>query len=154
MELQAVSEALEALDGPLLIQTDSEYVKNIFTKWLAGWRAKGRVHKQKNVDLIEAIDLTLRGREVQWEWVPGHSGHLLNEQADSLATSARDTFRARRSQTDVERPTRPRRPPKPRGFSAKFAGTCGNCATRFQSGVQIVMSTSGKYVHAGGCPHE
>jgi ribonuclease HI len=152
MELQAVLEALEALDGPLLIQTDSRYVMDIFTKWLTTWKAKDRLQKQKNVDLIEVIDRKLQGRGVRWEWVRGHDGHPLNEQADLLATSARDNFRSPRSQTAApERPARPRRPPRSRAFAAKFAGLCADCATRFPEGAQIIRNSSGMYVHAGGC---
>lgn len=156
MELQAVLDALETLDGPLLIQTDSEYVKGIFTGWLANWKAKNRLRKQKNLDLIEAIDAQLQGRHIEWLWVRGHAGHPMNELADLLATSAADALSSRTSTnrvTSKER-TSPKRSPRPYGFPAKFAGTCGNCATRFSPGVQITKSESGRYVHADGCPSE
>lgn len=94
MELRAVLELLAATEPvePLVIQTDSQYVANIFTKWLAGWRKKGmRTASGKpveNVDLIEEIDALLKGRIVTFEWVRGHSGHELNERADALANGA------------------------------------------------------------------
>jgi hypothetical protein len=150
MELQAVLEAVEALHEPLLIQTDSHYIKGIFTGWLTTWKTKGRLDKQKNVDLIEAIDRRLQRRQVGWEWIRGHTGHPLNEQADLLATAAADTFVSPGSQTAIE--ARNGRPAVPRAFAAKYAGTCANCATRFSPGAHIMMSSSDQYVHAGGCP--
>ncbi len=94
MELRAVLELLQATepDEPLLIQTDSVYVLNIFTKWLEGWKRRGmRTANRKpveNQDLIRAIDRALTGREIEWEKVPAHAGHPLNEEADHLARSA------------------------------------------------------------------
>jgi ribonuclease HI len=147
MELRAVLEALNALEGPLLIQSDSQYVVNTFTTWRESRKGKGLLGKPKNADLIEAIDAQLQGREIKWEWVRGHSGHPLNEQADLLATAAADAFAAKQTAPETAR-----RPFRPQSFPANFAGTCGNCATRFPVGAQIVKNSSGKYVHARGCP--
>jgi ribonuclease HI len=152
MELQAVLEALKALDGPLLIQTDSSYVIGVFTGWLADWKSKNKLHKKENTDLILAIDRLLQGRQVRFEKVPAHSGHLLNEQADALANAAADAFAPPDQQPASERASRNGRPAQPPGFAAKFAGTCGNCATRYPPGVQITRNNAGKWVHAGGCP--
>jgi ribonuclease HI len=94
MELRAVLELLMATSGsqPLFIQSDSEYVINIFTKWLKGWRSRGMRTSSgeppDNLDLIEAIDRLLRDRIVTFENVPGHAGHPLNERADALALAA------------------------------------------------------------------
>lgn len=104
MELQAVLEALRAIDHPRLrVLSDSQYVVNIFSTWLPGWRAKGRLSPDakrpvKNVDLIERIAERLRDREVVFEWVRGHDGHVLNERADELANRA-----ARRAGTPERR---------------------------------------------------
>ena len=80
-------------DRPLLIQADSTYVLNIFTDLLNGWGRKGtRTAKGtslKNFDLIKQIDALLVGKDICWEWVRGHTGHLLNESADRLASFAR-----------------------------------------------------------------
>ena len=94
MELRAVLELLLATNGDerLAIQTDSEYVVNIFTKWLGGWRRRGmRTARRKpveNTDLIERIDTLLQSRKVEFEWIRGHAGHPLNEKADGLANRA------------------------------------------------------------------
>jgi len=81
-------------DRPLLIQADSTYVLNIFTDVLNGWGREGPVTDKgtelKNYDLINRIDELLKGRrDICWEWVEGHKGHLLNESADRLAGFAR-----------------------------------------------------------------
>ena len=93
MELTAVLMLLKAHpDRPLLIQ--AEYlVINIFTDLLNGWRREGRRRANnrpfKNNDLIEQIDEFLIGRDIEWERVKAHAGHLLNESADRLASFAR-----------------------------------------------------------------
>jgi ribonuclease HI len=94
MELQAVLELLRATDRamPLVIQTDSQLTIDIFTKWLEGWRRTGRLRRDgtdiQNVDLIEAVSAELANRKVEFEKVPGHAGHPLNEKADALAKGA------------------------------------------------------------------
>ncbi len=99
MELRAVYEMLGAHDrsAPLLIQADSMYVINIFTRWLPGWRAKGWLTAAKkpvlNREAIEMIAERLAGRDVRWEHVKGHSGHPLNEQVDTLARTAAERIR-------------------------------------------------------------
>lgn len=91
MELRAVYEALAAHNPStkLLIQADSMYVINIFTQWLPSWLASGwRTGAKKPVQNRQAIEMIasqLEGREIQWEHVKGHAGHLLNERVDSLA---------------------------------------------------------------------
>ncbi len=94
MELMAVLMVLKSHpDRPLLIQADSTFVLNIFTDLLNGWRKDG-IRKAnnrpfKNSDLIDQIDELLIGKDIEWEWVRGHKGHLLNEAADRLAGFAR-----------------------------------------------------------------
>jgi ribonuclease HI len=99
MELRAVYELLGAYppETPLLIQADSMYVINIFTRWLKGWRAKGWQTSAKkpvlNREAIELIAQRLEGRDVRWEHVKGHSGHPLNERVDTLARTAAERIR-------------------------------------------------------------
>lgn len=94
-ELRAVLDLLQQtahLDEPLRVLCDSQYVINAVTRWLPGWKAKGwRKGDGKpvsNVDLLQAIDAELNGREVHFEWVKGHSGHGMNEAADARARAA------------------------------------------------------------------
>lgn len=96
MELQAAIEALKALKEPcaVVLTTDSVYVKNGITSWLAewkqkGWKTAGR-KPVKNVDLWQALDEQNARHEVEWHWVKGHSGHRENEIADQLANRGID----------------------------------------------------------------
>ena len=104
MELTAVLELLRSHPtGSLLIQADSTYVINIFEEWLPRWQEQDmRTNKGepvKNQDLIEQIERLLTGRDVEWEWVKGHSGHALNETADRFAKHG--TYRVRWELRDV-----------------------------------------------------
>ncbi|MDH5299928.1 MAG: ribonuclease HI [Gammaproteobacteria bacterium] len=91
MEMTAVIRGLEALKRPcrVLITTDSQYVKNGMTQWLAGWKAKGwkTADKKpvKNQDLWMQLDELVAKHEVSWHWVRGHNGHDENERVDQLA---------------------------------------------------------------------
>ena len=91
MELMAVIEGLEALKRPVRVRivTDSQYVKNGITRWIAGWKRNGwrTASRQpvKNRDLWERLDALLQDHEVEWQWVRGHAGHPENERADALA---------------------------------------------------------------------
>lgn len=114
MELTAVLELLLAVPTePLLIQSDSQYVVNVFTEWLPKWRNRGMRTSDRrpieNLDLIEQIESLIRGRDIQWEWVRGHDGHGLNEAADDLAR-----FGAERSKLVAETGSLPRSGIEPR----------------------------------------
>jgi len=91
MELTAAIEALNALNRPCKVElhTDSQYVRRGISEWLSiwkgrGWRtlSKGAV---KNEDLWRRLDEARLRHEVDWRWVKGHSGHVLNDRADALA---------------------------------------------------------------------
>jgi ribonuclease HI len=94
-ELTAVLDLLQQtahLDDDLVVYCDSTYVINSITKWMAGWKRRGwRKGDGKpvlNVDIMRALDAAMAGRRVRFEWVKGHSGHVLNEAADRLANGA------------------------------------------------------------------
>ena len=78
MEMLAVIEGLRSVlpSAEVTVHTDSTYVINTMTK---GWKRKA------NQDLWAALDDQIHARRVSWEWVRGHSGHALNEEADSVA---------------------------------------------------------------------
>jgi ribonuclease HI len=100
MELQAVGEAVRAfpVDRPLHIQSDSLYAIKCLTEWLPSWLRNNWLNSAKkpvsNRDLIEYIAFLMRGRDITFEHVRGHRGHLLNELADvkcgAAAASTRD----------------------------------------------------------------
>lgn len=91
MELTAVIRALEALTRPTRVRvtTDSKYVQNGITSWIANWKRNGwktAARKPvKNSDLWLLLDQLVTTHDVQWAWVKGHSGHPENELADQLA---------------------------------------------------------------------
>ena len=101
MELQAVIEALRALNRPCQIDffLDSEYVRKGITDWMRGWKARGwrTADKKpvKNEDLWRVLDelLSLSGHGISWHWVKGHSGHVENERVDDLARAEAEKFR-------------------------------------------------------------
>jgi ribonuclease HI len=93
MELTAAIEGLNALPAGqrLTVITDSTYVRDGITSWLANWKARGwqtaAKKPVKNIDLWQALDAAAARHEVTWEWVRGHTGDPGNERADALARS-------------------------------------------------------------------
>ena len=100
MELTAVIRALEALKRPMAVRvyTDSQYVRQGITEWMANWKKRGwrTADKKpvKNRDLWEALDVATARHSVEWHWVKGHSGVPGNERVDALANAAIDALLA------------------------------------------------------------
>lgn len=96
MELLAVIEALTTLKRRcrVIVHTDSQYVKNGITEWLAQWQRRGwktADGKQvKNIELWKRLDEQVQRHDVEWRWVRGHSGNAGNERADALANRGVD----------------------------------------------------------------
>ena len=94
MELMAAIQGLEALKpgNPAELYTDSKYVMQGITEWIAGWKKNGwrtaAKKPVKNKDLWQRLDEALDGHDVGWHWVKGHAGHPENERADELAGRA------------------------------------------------------------------
>lgn len=96
MELMAAIQALEALKRPchVVLTTDSQYVKQGVTAWLADWKrrnwktAAGK--PVKNQALWQRLDAAAMPHHIEWRWVKGHSGHSENERVDQLANKAID----------------------------------------------------------------
>ena len=92
--------AIESLNRPVRarLHTDSTYLRDGITKWLANWKRNGwKTAARKpvrNVDLWERLDAALTDHDVEWIWVKGHAGHAENERADRLATDAIKAFRS------------------------------------------------------------
>ncbi|MEM6615302.1 MAG: ribonuclease HI [Pseudomonadota bacterium] len=100
MELIAAIEALNALKraSEVDVYTDSVYVRDGITKWLASWKQKGwkTASKKpvKNDDLWRALDEAVARHQIEWHWVKGHDGNELNERADALARAGMEPFKA------------------------------------------------------------
>lgn len=98
MELLAAIMGLEALTCPsaVVLTTDSQYVKNGITNWLAKWKKNNwqtaAKRSVKNRDLWLRLDRACQPHRIEWQWVRGHSGHRENERADRLANKAIDDF--------------------------------------------------------------
>jgi ribonuclease HI len=94
MELMAAVRGLAALKEPCEVEvtTDSEYVKNGITSWIANWKRRNwRTVTKKpvvNRDLWQALDLEASRHRTHWLWTKGHASHKDNNRCDDLAQQA------------------------------------------------------------------
>ena len=99
MEMTAALEGLKILKRPCKVEfyTDSNYLKDGVTQWLAGWKKRGwkTAAKQpvKNQDIWEQLDQVIQTHQIEWHWVKGHAGDEYNERCDELAREALEEFR-------------------------------------------------------------
>ena len=107
MELRAAVNALRSLKHPCRVDfyTDSRYLQQGITRWLANWQANGwrTTNKKpvKNRDLWQELAAALQQHNVRWHWVKGHAGHPENELVDQAARAALDE-EARHAAPDME----------------------------------------------------
>jgi ribonuclease HI len=99
MEMLGVIRALEALKErcKVRVHSDSAYVINCFREqWYVRWERNGWKNSKKepveNRDLWEQMIALVRGHDVEWVKVKGHSGDRWNERCDELARAAAATF--------------------------------------------------------------
>ena len=91
MEIRAALEAVHALEGPLVVVSDSTYVVNCFRDgWWKGWVSRGWLTSAKKPvvsrDLWEPLIAAVNDRgDVSFRWVKGHSGDEMNDLVDALA---------------------------------------------------------------------
>ena len=95
MEMTAALEGLRVLPSGsrACVVTDSRYLHDGMTSWMAGWKRKGwktaSGHPVKNREIwVQLDDAASDHEQVRWHWVKGHIGHALNERADMLAVAA------------------------------------------------------------------
>jgi len=99
MELLAAIKALGTLKRkvPVVVYTDSTYVRDGITRWIKGWKRNGWKTRAggmvKNADLWRELDTLSTGLGVEWRWVKGHAGDPGNERADALARQGVDAQR-------------------------------------------------------------
>ncbi|MBP3529874.1 MAG: ribonuclease HI [Thermoguttaceae bacterium] len=105
MELQAVVEGLSALKRPTAVRivSDSAYVLNGLSSWIANWKRNGWRRREKsgwaevkNLDLWKKLDELTASHSVQFEKIKGHSGHPENERCDELAVQEWKKIRGER----------------------------------------------------------
>jgi ribonuclease HI len=103
MELTAAISALEALKRPCSVNlhTDSQYLREGISKWLAGWKKRNWLTAEKkpvkNVDLWQRLEAAAETHDIDWKWVRGHAGDIRNERADELARAGMQPFLNRRA---------------------------------------------------------
>ncbi|MBR1795671.1 MAG: ribonuclease H [Candidatus Saccharibacteria bacterium] len=94
MEVMALIAAMKYANGePCTIYTDSEFWKNVLTKWAEKWELYDWTKKNgdeiKNLELVqEAYGLYKQGN-VNLVWTKAHVGTRENELADVWANKAR-----------------------------------------------------------------
>lgn len=98
MELTAAIAALSVIKNTptfagrkVVVNIDSQYVKNGITTWIHSWKKKGWITADKkpvkNQELWLQLDELNSGLEVTWNWVKGHAGVEYNEICDQLCQS-------------------------------------------------------------------
>jgi ribonuclease HI len=99
MELRAVIEGLSILNRPSVVEvySDSKYVLNGLSEWMAGWKKRGwktaAKKPVKNRELWEQLDELQGKHDLRYCWIKGHNEHPENERCDALAVAAIDQFR-------------------------------------------------------------
>ena len=100
MELTAALMALTSVPegARIALYTDSQYLKNAFTKfWLPAWKKRGWRKADGdpvlNQDLWMQLDAAFAARRVQFRWVKGHAGNPRNERCDALARAEAEQYR-------------------------------------------------------------
>lgn len=95
MEIMAAIAALSALKGRCRVKlhSDSQYLVNAIRQgWAKRWRLQGwkrnRNDRALNPDLWEQLLDLCDKHEVEFLWVPGHSGVPENERCDELVQEA------------------------------------------------------------------
>ena len=98
MELTAAIAALSVIKNTpsfagrkVVVNIDSQYVKNGITTWIHSWKKKGWITADKktvkNQELWIQLDNLNSSMEVTWNWVKGHAGVEYNEICDELCQS-------------------------------------------------------------------
>ena len=74
------------------IYTDSNYLKEGITNWIKVWEKNNwkTADKKnvKNVDLWKKLKDLVKSKQIEWCWIKGHSGDVMNDLADKLAKEA------------------------------------------------------------------
>jgi ribonuclease HI len=96
MALRSVIEAFRGISKRgksfrVVFTSDSKYIVEGMTSWVAGWMARGWRRKAgpiENLELWQEAVEAVTPHETQWKWVRGHNGQPQNEYANHLATRA------------------------------------------------------------------
>ena len=97
MELMAPIKALQEIKEkqPIIIYTDSQYVKLGITDWVHKWMKNNwktsKKEPVKNKELWIQLHELNNSNDVNWIWVKAHAGDVLNEEVDLLAKKAAES---------------------------------------------------------------
>jgi len=99
MELTGAIAALEALKRPCMVHlhTDSNYLKGGITTWMVAWKRNcwrtADKKPVKNVELWQRLEAAAAPHTIDWRWVRGHAGDVMNARADALARKGLAEFK-------------------------------------------------------------
>jgi ribonuclease HI len=144
MEIMAALQAVRALPGELIVVSDSTYVVNCHNdRWYEGWERKGWLNSNRkpvaNQDLWRPLVelFHVRGSELTFRWVKGHSGDVMNDLVDRLAVEAATTQTGREGTelpTDLGPPDRPASRGRRAGTPAPTGGGTGSAGPDVTAG--------------------
>lgn len=87
--IKAVDQAIKKNLKNLIIHTDSMFLINCVTKWMAGWKKKGWLKSDgeevANKEELQELDALMGNLNIKWVHVDAHCGIAGNEAADKLA---------------------------------------------------------------------
>ena len=93
--LEYVSEHKKYVGQKIALYTDSSYVIRGMKQWVHTWKKNGWQTSQKkgveNMQLWQKLVKLSDKKDIEWLYVPGHSGVPLNERTDSIATDYADS---------------------------------------------------------------
>lgn len=93
--LEYVSEHKKYAGQKIALYTDSSYVIRGMKQWIFNWQKNGWQTSQKksveNMKLWQELMKLSDKKDIEWLYVPGHSGVPLNERTDSIATGYADS---------------------------------------------------------------
>lgn len=90
-----IEEGISDRETPVFIYSDSKYVVEGLSSWVAGWKNRGWKKadgkEPENIALWKELDeLRLNFDQIQFIWVKGHAGHPQNEMCDQMCNLALD----------------------------------------------------------------
>lgn len=93
--LEYVSDNKKYTGQKIALYTDSSYVIRGMKQWVHGWQKNGWQTTQKkeveNLKLWQELVKLSQSKDIEWLYVPGHSGVPLNERTDVIATEYADS---------------------------------------------------------------
>lgn len=97
--IKAIKLAVENGITKLCINSDSKFVMQSATEWMAGWKKRGwklagggPVKNEIDFKKLDAVITENPSVEIRWNYVPAHTGIFGNERADELAKEGGQSY--------------------------------------------------------------